>query len=169
MDAGGVTREWYTILSKEMFNINYALFNTTYSNVFQPNQQSYINPDHLAYFKFIGRILGKAICDQIQLDVHFTRSFYKHILNQVIVYSDLETTDPEYYKSLQIIIQYDMSDLGLDLTFSTETYEFGKVVIKDLVANGRHVHVDESNKHEYVKLIANHRMATAIEKQARKL
>ncbi|RYH30312.1 hypothetical protein EON65_05525 [archaeon] len=59
MDAGGVTREWYQILTQQMFNPNYALFNTIHGNIFQPNPQSHINPDHLAYFKFIGRVVGE--------------------------------------------------------------------------------------------------------------
>lgn len=59
-DAGGLLREWYTILSKEIFNANYALFKSSLNgNTFLPNAKSSINPDHLQYFKFIGRIVGK--------------------------------------------------------------------------------------------------------------
>ena len=78
MDAGGLTREWYSVLAREIFNANYALFTATSDSVtFQPNAQSYINPEHLSYFKFVGRVIGKAICDGQLLDAHFTRSFYK--------------------------------------------------------------------------------------------
>ena len=78
MDAGGLTREWYSVLAREIFNANYALFTATSDSVtFQPNAQSYINPEHLSYFKFVGRVIGKAICDGQLLDTHFTRSFYK--------------------------------------------------------------------------------------------
>ena len=74
MDAGGLTREWYSVLAREIFNANYALFKATIDNVtFQPNPQSYINNDHLQYFKFVGRVIGKAICDGQLMDAHFTR------------------------------------------------------------------------------------------------
>ena len=71
----------YSVLAREIFNAGYVLFITTGDGVtFQPNPNSYVNPDHLSYFKFIGRIIGKAICDGHLMDAHFTRSFYKHIL-----------------------------------------------------------------------------------------
>ena len=74
MDAGGLTREWYSVLAREIFNANYALFKATIDNVtFQPNPQSYINNEHLQYFKFVGRVIGKAICDGQLMDAHFTR------------------------------------------------------------------------------------------------
>jgi len=47
---------------------------------FQPNSLSDVNPDHLSYFKFAGRLMGLAIYHQQLLNVYFTRSFYKHIL-----------------------------------------------------------------------------------------
>jgi hypothetical protein len=81
VDAGGLTREFFAILAKEMFNPNYALFTSTEDGcTFQPNPNSSINPDHLSYFRFVGRIVGKAVLDGFLLDAHFTRSLYKHML-----------------------------------------------------------------------------------------
>jgi hypothetical protein len=125
IDAGGVAREWYSELAKEIFNANYCLFdNATHDNVtFQPNPYSHINSHHLDYFKFVGRIIGKAICDGQLLDVHFTRSFYKHILGVPISYHDMEATEPEYYKSLVTILEHPLDLLGLELTFTAELNE----------------------------------------------
>lgn len=81
VDAGGLSREFFGILAKEMFNPNYALFTSTEDGcTFQPNPQSSINRDHLHYFNFVGRIVGKAVADGYLLDAHFTRSLYKHML-----------------------------------------------------------------------------------------
>lgn len=81
VDAGGLSREFFGILAKEMFNPNYALFTSTEDGcTFQPNPHSSINPDHLSYFQFVGRIVGKAVADGFLLDAHFTRSLYKHML-----------------------------------------------------------------------------------------
>ena len=81
VDAGGLSREFFGILAKEIFNPNYALFTSTEDgSTFQPNQHSNINPDHLSYFRFVGRIVGKAVSDGYLLDAHFTRSLYKHML-----------------------------------------------------------------------------------------
>ena len=99
LDAGGVTREWFSEVAKEIFNPMYALFRPAGDLTFQPNPQSHINPDHLQYFKFVGRVIGKAICDGHLMDAHFTRSFYKHILGLPVSTQDLEAIEPEYYKS----------------------------------------------------------------------
>ena len=38
--TGGLTREWYSVLAREIFNANYALFTSTSDSVtFQPNPQ----------------------------------------------------------------------------------------------------------------------------------
>ena len=166
MDAGGLTREWYSVLARDIFNADYALFVSSGDSVtFQPNAYSYVNEDHLLYFKFVGRVIGKAICDGQLLDAHFTRSFYKHILGVPVSVLDLEAIEPDYYKSLQQILSTSLDLLGLDLCFSAESNEFGHVSIVDLIPNGRDVPVTEENKSEYVKLLAHHRMTTAIRKQ----
>ncbi|KAE9121148.1 E3 ubiquitin-protein ligase [Phytophthora fragariae] len=166
IDAGGVTREWYMILAREMFNPNYVLFTSAAdSPTFQPNPLSYVNKDHLSYFEFVGKVLGKAVADGQLLDAHFTRSFYKHILQLPISYHDMEAIDPEYYRNLHSILDNSIADLGLELTFSAEQSNFGKFEVVDLIPNGRNVVVTDENKMEYVKLVTHHRMATGIRQQ----
>ena len=60
LDGGGLSREWFALLAREMFNPNYALFTRegAKSEFNQPNPLSAINPEHLHYFKFIGRVIG---------------------------------------------------------------------------------------------------------------
>ena len=53
----------------------------------------------------------------------------------------------------------------MELTFSAERLVFGKYEVMDLIPNGRNINVNDGNKHEYVKLIAQHRMTTAIRSQ----
>ncbi|RHY47231.1 hypothetical protein DYB38_002462 [Aphanomyces astaci] len=166
IDAGGVTREWYTILAREIFNPNYALFTSAAdSPTFQPNPLSFVNKDHLSYFEFVGKVIGKAIADGQLLDAHFTRSFYKHMLQLPLSYSDMEAIDPEYYRNLHSILDNPIDALGLDLTFSIEHSNFGKLDVVDLVPHGRDVAVTDDNKLEYVKLVTHHRMATGIRSQ----
>ena len=81
-DAGGLLREWYLIIAREIFNPMYALFLTSPGErvTYTVNPLSQCNSNHLSYFKFVGRIIAKAIYDNKLLDCYFTRSFYKHIL-----------------------------------------------------------------------------------------
>lgn len=127
IDAGGLTREWFGILTREIFNPNYCLFTAAADGAtFQPNPYSGINTNHLDYFKFVGKVFGKAVVDGYLLDGHFTRSFYKHVLGIPVEYSDIEGLEPEYYKSLKQILEFPLEDLGLELTFSAESHTFGK-------------------------------------------
>jgi E3 ubiquitin-protein ligase HUWE1 len=166
IDAGGLSREFFAILAKEIFNPNYALFTATEDGcTFQPNPNSSINPDHLSYFRFVGRIVGKAVVDGFLLDAHFTRSLYKHMLGVEPTHEDMEAIDPDYYRNLKTILEYPLEDIGLDLTFSIEDHSFGRSQVIDLVPNGRKTPVVDENKEKYVKLVCQHRMTTAIKNQ----
>ena len=166
VDAGGLSREFFAILAKEMFNPNYALFMSTEDGcTFQPNPNSSINPDDLRYLKFVGRIVGKAVVDGFLLDAHFTRSLYKHMLGLKPTHKDMEAIDPDYYKNLQLILEHNLEDIGLELTFSTEDHSFGRSQTIDLIPGGRTIPVTEDSKERYVDLVCQHRMTTAIEKQ----
>ncbi|KAF9956587.1 hypothetical protein BGZ65_002580 [Modicella reniformis] len=166
VDGGGVTREWFQVLARQMFNPDYALFKTSAADklTYQPNRASWVNPDHLLFFKFIGRVIGKAIYDGRLLDAYFTRSFYKHILGRPVDYRDVEAIDPEYYKSLVWMLENDITDI-VDETFSMEMDDFGTKKIVDLKPNGRNMPVTEENKHEYVKFITEQKLTLAIKDQ----
>eukprot|EP01133_Synstelium_polycarpum_P008997 gene8997-10553_t len=166
IDVGGLLREWYLVLSREMFNPNYALFKASAGDnvTFQPNPESYINPDHLSYFKFIGRIIGKALYDGQMLDAFFTRSFYKHMLGLPITVTDMEAIDNQYHKNLIWILNNDITNI-LDLTFSTEIDIFDSMKVIELKPDGVNIPVTEENKMEYVRLVANVRMTNSIKDQ----
>lgn len=172
IDAGGLTREWYQSLSRVIFDRGALLFTTVGNDsTFQPNPNSVYQTEHLSYFKFVGRVVGKALFDGQLLDVHFTRSFYKHILGAKVTYHDIEAIDPDYYKNLKWMLENDISDV-LDLTFSIDAdeeklilYERNEVTDYELIPGGRNMKVTEENKHQYVDLVAEHRLTTAIRPQ----
>ncbi|XP_022773024.1 E3 ubiquitin-protein ligase UPL1-like isoform X2 [Durio zibethinus] len=172
IDAGGLTREWYQLLSRVIFDKGALLFTTVGNeSTFQPNPNSGYQTEHLSYFKFAGRVVGKALYDGQLLDVHFTRSFYKHILGVKVTYLDIEAIDPHYFKNLKWMLENDISDV-LDLTFSIDAdeeklilYERAQVTDYELIPGGRNIKVTEENKHQYVDLVAEHRLTTAIRPQ----
>ncbi|KAI7738652.1 LOW QUALITY PROTEIN: hypothetical protein M8C21_021949, partial [Ambrosia artemisiifolia] len=172
IDAGGLTREWYQLLSRVIFDKGALLFTTVGNDAtFQPNPNSVYQTEHLSYFKFVGRVVGKALFDGQLLDVHFTRSFYKHILGAKVTYHDIEAIDPAYFKNLKWMLENDISDV-LDLTFSIDADEEKMILCEksevtdyELIPGGRNIRVTEENKHKYVDLIAEHRLTTAIRPQ----
>lgn len=172
IDAGGLTREWYQLLSRVIFDKGALLFTNVGNNAtFQPNPNSVYQTEHLSYFKFVGRVVAKALFDGQLLDVYFTRSFYKHILGVKVTYHDIEAVDPDYYKNLKWMLENDVSDIP-DLTFSMDAdeekhilYEKNEVMDYELKPGGRNIRVTEETKHEYVDLVAEHILTTAIRPQ----
>eukprot|EP01054_Gregarina_sp_Poly1_P003458 Gregarina_sp_Poly_1__3457@NODE_1_length_32023_cov_193_025347_g0_i0_p1_GENE_NODE_1_length_32023_cov_193_025347_g0_i0NODE_1_length_32023_cov_193_025347_g0_i0_p1_ORF_typecomplete_len5828_score1014_55HECT/PF00632_25/2_6e107DUF913/PF06025_12/3_4e26DUF908/PF06012_12/5_3e26UBA/PF00627_31/1_9e06UBA/PF00627_31/1_3e04UBM/PF14377_6/1_4e04UBM/PF14377_6/0_86UBM/PF14377_6/21UBM/PF14377_6/1_5e05UBM/PF14377_6/3e02UBM/PF14377_6/4_6e03DUF3525/PF12039_8/0_24_NODE_1_length_32023_cov_193_025347_g0_i08217565 len=167
VDGGGLTREWYSILSREMFNPDYALFRRegSKSEFNHPNPLSSVNPDHLHFFKFIGMVIGKALYDGQYLDCYFTRPFYKLMLGRKIAPQDAESVDPEFYRNLQAILEHPVDSLGLDLTFTTDVDEFGKTTVVELKPGGASIPVTDENKHEYVKMMCDHKILHGLNQQ----
>lgn len=59
IDAGGLTREWYQLLSRVIFDKGALLFTTVGNeSTFQPNPNSVYQTEHLSYFKFVGRVVS---------------------------------------------------------------------------------------------------------------
>ncbi|KAL8928633.1 MAG: hypothetical protein Q9172_000848 [Xanthocarpia lactea] len=169
VDAGGVTREWFQVLSRQMFNPSYALFVPVASDktTFHPNRLSHINDEHLDFFKFIGRIIGKALYEGRALDCHFSRAVYKRILGKSVSIKDMETLDLDYYKSLLWMLENDITEIITE-TFSMETDDFGVTEIVDLIENGRNIPVTEENKHEYAQRVVEYRLTGSVQAQLEK-
>lgn len=166
VDAGGVTREWFQVLTRAMFDPNYALFTPVSSDrtTFHPNKASHVNEEHLNFFKFIGRIIGKAVYEGRLLECYFSRAMYKRILGKPVSVKDMESFDPEFYKSLTWILENDITNVIVE-TFSVEEDEFGMKTVVDLIEDGRNVEVTNENKHEYVRLIVEHRLLSSVKEQ----
>jgi E3 ubiquitin-protein ligase HUWE1 len=166
VDAGGLTREWYQVLARQMFDPNYALFTPVASDsaTFHPNKSSYVNDEHLMFFKFVGRIIGKALYDGRLLDCHFSRAVYKHILSRPISVKDLEYYDNTYYKNLMWMLENEINDVVTE-TFSIEAEEYGVTHIIDLVPDGRNIAVTDDNKAEYVRLVSEYKLQTSVKDQ----
>lgn len=106
LDYGGLSREFFFLLSHEMFNPFYCLFEySAHDNyTLQINPHSGINPEHLNYFRFIGRVVGLAIFHRRFLDAFFIVSFYRMILDKKVLVANMESVDAEYYRSLMWIL-----------------------------------------------------------------
>lgn len=168
LDYGGVAREWFFLLSKEMFNPYYGLFE--YSAM--DNYTLQINPmsglcceDHLSYFKFIGRVAGMAVYHGKLLDGFFIRPFYKMMLEKPIELKDMESVDSEYFNSLVWIKEND--PLELDLYFAVDEESFGKTFQVELKPNGSNIPVTNENKNEYINLVIQWRFVSRVEAQMR--
>ncbi|XP_023579787.1 E3 ubiquitin-protein ligase NEDD4 isoform X3 [Octodon degus] len=166
LDYGGVAREWFFLISKEMFNPYYGLFeySATDNYTLQINANSGLcNEDHLSYFKFIGRVAGMAVYHGKLLDGFFIRPFYKMMLHKPIMLHDMESVDSEYYNSLRWILENDPTEL--DLRFIIDEELFGQTHQHELKNGGSEIVVTNKNKKEYIYLVIQWRFVNRVQKQ----
>jgi E3 ubiquitin-protein ligase NEDD4 len=166
LDYGGVAREFFFLLSHEMFNPIYGLFEyaATDNVTLQLNPGSGVNPEHLNYFRFIGRCVGLAIFHRRFLDAYFVLSFYKMILGKQIGLADLEGIDADLHRGLSWMLENDITDV-IDETFTKTEDRFGELVTVELKPGGADIAVDESNKKEYVELVVKYRIQKRVLEQ----
>jgi len=169
LDYGGVAREWFLLLSHEVLNPMYCLFEYANKNNYslQINPASHVNPDHLHYFKFIGRFIAMALYHGRFIYSAFTLPFYKRMLNKKLTTKDIESVDPEFFNSLIWIKDNNLEECGLELYFSADFEVLGQLTHHELKANGDNVRVNEENKEEYIRLMTDWRMNRGIEEQTK--
>uniref|UniRef100_A0A671SWQ3 HECT-type E3 ubiquitin transferase n=1 Tax=Sinocyclocheilus anshuiensis TaxID=1608454 RepID=A0A671SWQ3_9TELE len=167
LDYGGVAREWFFLLSHEVLNPMYCLFEYAGKDNYclQINPASSINPDHLKYFKFIGRFIAMALFHGKFIDTGFSLPFYKRILNKPLALKDLESIDPEFYNSLIWIKDNNIEECGLEMFFSVDKEILGEVTTHELKPDGGNIQVTEENKEEYIRLVAEWRLSRGVEEQ----
>ncbi|XP_072431786.1 E3 ubiquitin-protein ligase HECW1-like isoform X1 [Chiloscyllium punctatum] len=170
LDYSGPSREFFFLLSQELFNPYYGLFeysaNDTYTVQISP--MSAFVENHLEWFRFSGRILGLALIHQYLLDAFFTRPFYKALLRLPCDLSDLEYLDEEFHQSLQWMKDNDITDI-LDLTFTVNEEVFGQVTERELKTGGANIQVSEKNKKEYIERMVKWRVERGVVQQTEAL
>ncbi|XP_026461384.1 E3 ubiquitin-protein ligase HECW2-like [Ctenocephalides felis] len=175
LDYGGPSREFFFLLSRELFNPYYGLFeysaNDTYTVQVSP-ASAYVDNCH-DWFRFSGRVLGLALVHQYLLDAFFTRPFYKALLRLPVALSDLESLDSEFHQSLQWIRENDLGQGGtggaLELNFCVTEELLGRVVERELKPGGKHVQVTEKNKKEYLERMVRWRLERGVAEQTESL
>ncbi|CAK4084872.1 unnamed protein product, partial [Aphanomyces euteiches] len=164
VDAGGVSREWYTLLTYAIFEPKRGLFiaNKTDQYFFiNPNSERDHGRKHLEKFHAIGRLLGRAIVDEQVLPFHFSVPLFKMILGYPISMDDIRYLDPTVHSSLEFV--RDSPDVeALTLTFSVSVDATTEV---DLIPNGRDVAVTNFNKAEYVERMVRYLLFDSIAPQ----
>ena len=167
IDGGGIFKEFLNDMCKILFNPGYGLFKIT-----EKDQQLYPNPDspsflggeHCELYLFVGTIIGRAIYDNILIGTVFSPFFLRRMIGKANFLHELESLDPEMYKNLKFLKNYEgsSSDLGLNFTLIDSGNNNKEV---ELVPNGRNIVVDDSNKFDYIYRVANYKLNEQIKVQ----
>lgn len=173
IDAGGVAREWYDQVTDALFNPDFGLFQ--YSGVDQMCMQisgasGLVEPQHHRYFRFLGRLLGKALLDGQIVRHHLVRPVIKHILGWPVVLADMEYLDAETLQNLGKLQEMDPSVLGdLCLDFTVTENFLGQSHTVELVPGGANLTLGPENLDKYLEANLRFRLCDRVKTQLREL
>lgn len=166
IDGGGIFREFLSELLKTGFDPNRGLFAYTTDRLLYPNPQSAVLMDNYTkHFYFLGRMLGKAIYENMLVELPFASFFLSKILSRHggdLDIHHLASLDPEMYRNLLSLKTYDgdVSDLNLDFTAVNDN--FGETRVEELKPGGHNIPVNSNNKIEYIHLMADYKINKQI-------
>uniref|UniRef100_A0ABI7Z519 HECT domain-containing protein n=1 Tax=Felis catus TaxID=9685 RepID=A0ABI7Z519_FELCA len=156
VDAGGVTKEFFLLLLKELLNPIYGMF-TYYqdSNLLWFSDTCFVEHN---WFHLIGITCGLAIYNSTVVDLHFPLALYKKLLNVKPGLEDLKELSPTEGRSLQELLDYPGEDIEetfcLNFTICRESY--GVIEQKKLIPGGDKVTVRKENRQEFVDAYVNY-------------
>ena len=167
IDGGGIFKHLMEKIIKIAFDIQYGLFKETADHLLYPNPVSTkIHPQHLQYFKFLGKILGKAMFEGLLIDIPFATFFLRKLKEKHNYLHDLPSLDPELYRNLLSLKKYDGNVSQLGLYFVSENNEYGEQKEEEMLPGGKDVQVTNVNVIRFIHLLANHRLNDQISNQS---
>jgi E3 ubiquitin ligase SMURF1/2 len=170
IDAGGLKREWLELAVSALFEPKMGLFESTLSTdesgyCINPSSADY-HADHLMYFHFTGRLLGKALMEQQLINAHLALPLLKHILGVPITFSDLEFVDGQLHKNLLWLSGANAAEVeAMSIDFTVSHFGNGKMNAVELCPGGKDREVTQENKAEYIRLVLRYRMLDSVAPQ----
>ncbi|KAL2759546.1 hypothetical protein ACRALDRAFT_1028029 [Sodiomyces alcalophilus JCM 7366] len=179
-DAGGLRKEWFLLLVREVFNPDHGMF--VYD---EDSHLCYFNPNSFEtsdQFFLVGVVLGLAIYNSTILDVALPPFAYRKLLASAPSYSssssahprpsmtynleDLAEYRPRLAAGLKQLLDYEeeVEDVfGLEFVVPVERY--GTVAQVPLCSGGETRSVTNTNRKDYVDLYVRYILETAVARQ----
>ena len=163
VDQGGVRKEFFILVIRQIFDPNYGMF--SYNNKTRFFWFNHYSFESKIKYELIGTIFGLAIYNNTILDVKLPISIYKKLLGIKPTFEDLKECDEELYKNLSYILNNNDPKLEeeLDSNFTVVDDKFGEKIEIPLKPGGEKILINNSNKEEYVELFINWYFNTSID------
>ncbi|CAG2103150.1 unnamed protein product, partial [Medioppia subpectinata] len=166
LDMGGLTKEWFLLLIKQIFHEDYGMF--VYHSKSRCYWFSTAQMGNLREYNLIGVLMGLAVYNSIILDLHFPTLCFKKLLSPPVVPQDVDrnpvgmcniTMDdftqvmPDVAVGLKELLSYEGNvEEDFCMNFQVSVEEFGEVKTHVLKPNGHDIVVNNENRFEYVEL-----------------
>uniref|UniRef100_A0A8C7IJX0 Ubiquitin-protein ligase E3C n=1 Tax=Oncorhynchus kisutch TaxID=8019 RepID=A0A8C7IJX0_ONCKI len=166
IDGGGIFREFLNELLKSGFNPNQGFFKTTNEGLLYPSPtaQMLVGDSFARHYYFLGRILGKALYENMLVELPFASFFLSKLLGTSadVDIHHLASLDPEMYRNLLFLKSYedDVEDLGLNFTIVNN--DLGEAQVVELKPGGKDIPVSTANRIAYIHLVADYRLNKQI-------
>ncbi|KAK3314952.1 hypothetical protein B0H66DRAFT_535849 [Apodospora peruviana] len=179
VDAGGLRKEWFLLLVREVFNPDHGMF--IYD---EESQYCYFNPNSLEpseQFFLVGVVFGLAIYNSTILDVALPPFAFRKLLmaapppavstsqpRQSMTYTldDLAEYRPRLAHGLRQLLDYDGDvESTLCLDFMIDTDRYGATERVPLCPGGDRRAVTNANRREYVDMYVRHLLDAAVSRQ----
>ncbi|KAL8156879.1 hypothetical protein AgCh_001834 [Apium graveolens] len=166
----GVLKEWFVLVCQAIFDPQNALFVACPNDRrrFFPNSASKVDPLHLEYFKFAGRVIALAFTHKVQVGIVFDRVFFLQLAGRNVSLEDVRDADPLLYNSCKNILEMDpevVDQDALSLTFVVETEDLGSRNVVELCPNGKNTVVNSKNRGTYVDLLLQNYFVGSVAEQ----
>jgi hypothetical protein len=119
----GTIREWFTVVTQDMFNPMNGLFQLRedyephYSEV---SPTEFHPPLYREYYKAVGRFMALSITQRNPIGVTFPIMFYAKMMGRSLSIEDISQDEPNTFRTLNLIqnceTEEDLSGLGMDVT-----------------------------------------------------
>ena len=174
IDEGGVTKEFFQLLVREMFGDTRGTGHRgsspgmfTYeeeSRMHWFNPASPTDPESLARFRLFGASLGLAIYNGVILDVHLPSVAYSRLMGCRPTLADLTELSPSLGKGLKQLLEYEGDDVELVFcrNFVVEHEDGPGVRSVELLPGGADLPVTAANRGAFVDLYVQHLLDTLV-------
>uniref|UniRef100_A0AAX7UEI6 Ubiquitin-protein ligase E3C n=1 Tax=Astatotilapia calliptera TaxID=8154 RepID=A0AAX7UEI6_ASTCA len=166
IDGGGIFREFLNELLKSGFNPNQGFFKTTNEGLLYPSPaaEMLVGDSFTRHYYFLGRILGKALYENMLVELPFASFFLSKLLGTSadVDIHHLASLDPEMYRNLLFLKSYegDVEELGLN--FTVVNNDLGEAQVVELKLGGKDIPVTTANRIAYIHLVADYRLNKQI-------
>ncbi|KAF4776165.1 HECT-domain-containing protein [Colletotrichum scovillei] len=180
LDAGGLKKEWFLLLVREVFNPEHGMF--IYD---EDSQFCYFNPNAFEtsdQFFLVGVVMGLAIYNSTILDVALPPFAFRKLLASApssssgssahprptmnYTLEDLSEYRPRLASGLKQLLEFDGDvETTFQLDFVVDIEKYGTVMQVPLCPGGERKPVTNANRAEYVTLYVRYLLETAVARQ----
>ncbi|KAL2913025.1 putative E3 ubiquitin-protein ligase [Polyrhizophydium stewartii] len=165
VDAGGLTKEWFLLLVRQLFDPLYGMF------IFDDDSRlcwfNVSSLEHETQYQLVGIVVGLSIYNNTILDVQLPLACFKKLLGYPVGLEDLKVLQPSLARGLQQLLDYTGDDVEdvFCRTFVAEYEAFGEIVQEPLIPDGATVPVTSQNKQDYVTRLVDWILNKSVAKQ----